>query len=250
MKRAPFSSDPMMTRDNSETATPRRIRFSAQAKCDWGLWWRWVMANAIGEVIGLGAVAAVGVSLVLTLATTRGVTARLVMAGVMILAGTFEGVVIGVAQWWVLRRSLRQLNWRAWMLATVIGAFVAWTLGMIPSTLIGATEAAATPPPEISHALRYALAALMGAVLGPLLGLPQWWVLRRYVPQAAWWVLANTAAWAVGMPVVFVGASLLRPGGFSMSLVVIAIAALASTGAVVGAIHGTVLVWLLRSRQL
>jgi len=42
----------------------------------------------------------------------------------------------------------------------------------------------------------------MGAVLGMILGAPQWRVLRRYASGASLWVWANAAAWAVGMPVV------------------------------------------------
>jgi hypothetical protein len=58
------------------------------------------------------------------------------------------------------------------------------------------------PAPEISDTLVYLLAAAMGLVLGPVLGVPQWWVLRRHVAHAWWWIPANAAAWALGMPVI------------------------------------------------
>lgn len=92
----------------------------------------------------------------------------------------------------------------------------------------------------------YGLAALMGLALGPILGLPQWWVLRRHVERASWWVPANALAWACGMVVVFIGAGTVPAEGVSLSLIVILIATLAAAGAVVGAIHGLALMWLLK----
>ena len=236
----------------SETMAQQSGHHGAQARWDWNLWFRWVLANAIGEVVGLGTAAVVGVGLAWTIETTMGAFAGLAMAGVMILVGTLEGIVVGMAQWLVLRHPIQNMSWRVWVLATAIGAFVAWTLGMIPSTLMATNTAAAAaaPPPEMSDVVMYGLAALMGAVLGPILGLPQWLVLRRHVQKAGWWVLANAAAWALGMPVAFVGASSVPPGGFGLGIVVIGIVTGASAGAVVGAVHGLALVWLLQPHHV
>jgi hypothetical protein len=168
------------------------------AHWDWSLWSRWVLANGLGELVGLGAAAVVGVALAKTFEAQMGSFAGLAGAGVMITLGTFEGV---------LRRPLPALGWRSWVLASAAGAFAAWTLGMIPSTLIDfGAEAGAAPPTEMSDALMYGLAAAMGAILGPILGVPQWLALRRHVRRAIWWIPANAGAWALGMPIVFVGA--------------------------------------------
>lgn len=215
------------------------------ARWDWHLRRRWVFANTLGEVAGLGAAAVVGVGLARAIEAAMGAFAGLALAGVMILVGTLEGAVVGIAQWLVLRRPIRNISGRAWVLATAIGAFVAWTLGMIPSTLMSAGADAAAPPVEMSDTVMYGLAALMGFALGPILGFPQWLVLRRHVRKAGWWVLANAAAWAVGMPVVFVGAGSVPPGGFG--LIAVGIATGACAGTVVGAVHGLALVWLLQS---
>ena len=60
-------------------------------------------------------------------------------------------------------------------------------------------------PPEIAEWMVYLLAASMGLVFGPILGAPQWWVLRRWVDKAIWWIPANAVAWAGGMVAIFVG---------------------------------------------
>jgi hypothetical protein len=89
----------------------------------------------------------------------------------------------------------------------------------------------------------YSLAAAMGVVLGPILGVPQWLALRQHARRAIWWIPANAAAWALGMPVVFVGAGSAPPGGL-LGLVATALLTAMVAGGVVGAVHGLALIWL------
>ena len=96
----------------------------------------------------------------------------------------------------------------------------------------------------------YALAAMMGFVLGPILGVPQWLVLRHHVPKAGWWVLANALAWMVGMVIVFIGTSFIPPEGMSLNVAFVLLLFLFVAGAAVGAIHGLALIWLLHLRSL
>jgi hypothetical protein len=219
---------------------------SQPAHWNWRLWLRWVADNAAGEAFGLGLAGALGAGLVLWIEARMGASATLAAAAIMIMAGTIEGIIVGVAQWLVLRRPFPRLRWQAWLLASAVGACVAWALGMIPSTLISLTaDSAAASPPDVSDALMYSLAAAMGAVLGPILGVPQWLALRQHAQRAIWWVPANAAAWALGMPVVFIGAGSAPPGGL-FGLVVTALLTAMVAGGVVGAIHGLALIWLIR----
>jgi hypothetical protein len=86
----------------------------------------------------------------------------------------------------------------------------------------------------------------MGLVLGPVLGVPQWLALRGHVVRAGWWVPANSAAWALGMPVVFAVAGSVPPGLPRAALIAVILGTLFAAGAVVGAVHGAVLVRLTR----
>jgi hypothetical protein len=166
----------------------------------------------------------------------------------MVLCGTLlEGVLVGAAQWLVLRGALRGISWQAWITATAAGAGAAWVLGVIPSVLMSQGQGGA-PQPEMSDAAQLWLAALMGLLLGPILAVPQWLVLRRHLARAALWVPANAAAWSLGMVVVFAGMSRISFGGFALGVVLGVAASLAVAGAVVGAVHGAALVWLLRRR--
>lgn len=191
-----------------------------------------------------------GTGLIVSIGEDTGVLGALTVAGVAILAGTLlEGAVVGTAQWLVLRRPLPEMRWRVWVLATAAGAFLAWALGMIPSTILSlGTDGEQSAPEEPGAAVVYGLAFLMGLVLGPVLGFAQWLVLRRYVEWAVLWMPANALAWAFVMVVVFVGATTVPAGGIGPGIILL-IATLACAGTVIGAIHGLALVWLLRPRR-
>jgi hypothetical protein len=208
-----------------------------------------VEATALGELLSLGLVAAIAGGLVWYFGEPRTSLAVLLFTALMILLGACEGLILGFAQWLAVHPFLRGLKRREWMKATTLGAVIAWGLGMIPSTLIALQETTiATPPAQISDVVKYSMAALMGLTLGLVLGVPQWLVLRRYVGHAGWWIVANAAAWAVGMPIVFVGAGSVPQGTSGLLMVLLMMLTLLVAGAVVGAIHGLALIWLLRDK--
>jgi len=163
----------------------------------------------------------------------------------MTASGFLEGLVVGLCQWGVLRRVFVRVSRRSWLAATLVGVLVAWFLGSLPATLMDmgadATQPAAQEP---ATWVVMVLAGLMGLVLGLILALPQWWILRRIVDRAWAWFPANGAAWALGMLLVFAAVDLAYRVGTGWGAAVVMGLALALTGAVVGAVHGVGLVWL------
>jgi hypothetical protein len=213
----------------------------------WQLWWRWVLANAVSEAIGLTVTAVVAIAATLTL-ESKGTPrfASLAVAALIILAGTFEGLVVGLTQWLVLRQALANLSGKLWVKATALSASIAWTLGMAPSTIMSFTETATTDVQvQPSDSVIYGLSALMGLVLGLIFGAAQFLVLRRHLPRAGWWAPANSLAWAIAMPIIFVGAGLVPEGGVGWLALLIGLTTGAVAGAVVGIINGLFLTWLL-----
>jgi hypothetical protein len=214
------------------------------------LWGQWIVANSIGELLGLGLVAAIGGGLVWRFGEPAEALGVLLLTAALLLLGACEGVIVGVAQWLALRHFVPLLKAGVWIRATATGAFIAWALGLIPSTLMNLREAAgAAPPVEMSDATMFMLAVAMGLGLGAILGLPQWLALRRRLSRAGWWVMANAVAWAVGMPVIFSGAGSVPQGMAVGSLILFIALTLAVAGAIVGAIHGFALVWLLNQPE-
>jgi hypothetical protein len=218
------------------------------------VWRRWVVANAWAELVGLGASGAVAF-LVLrgSPATTGAVVAGAL--GVVLVAGVTEGGIVGWAQHRVLRAARPELPAHRWIIATVVGALAAWLLGMTPATIVElvgvAEDATQTSSIEPGLALQLGLAVILGLVTGPILGGPQAWVLRGHVERAWRWVPANAVAWAAGMPLVFLVAGGLPPSWPVTAIIGAVAATLLLVGAVVGAVHGLVLVRMLADpRQL
>jgi hypothetical protein len=204
----------------------------------------WIGANAAAEAIGLGTTLLIAWRLAPALDRLSGV-ASTIAAGVLAIGfGTLlEGVVVGVAQESVLRQRLR-LRRGSWTMATAGGAALAWVLGMIPSTVMALTSAGSgsQPPAEPSAAVQMLLAAGLGLVAGPILGIAQWTVLRRFVAHAGRWLWANALAWAVGMPLIFAGMDAV-PWAAHPAVVALSVYGICATvGATVGAIHGRILV--------
>lgn len=206
---------------------------------------RWVTANAVGELIGLGAVAAAGYGLARTFGEGKSTVAIVAMALAFVLLGGVEGYIVGLSQQRVLERYLPQAT--GWTRATIIGAMVAWVLGMLPSTMMSlvSTTAAGAPAP-MSMPVRSALAALLGALAGPLLAFFQWRCLRTKIARGSlWWLPANSLAWAGAMPIIFAAAHAAAAATSPALATVIVGIGLAGAGAAAGLVHGCALIPLL-----
>lgn len=114
------------------------------------------------------------------------------------------GVGAGVLQWPILYRRIPQA-WR-WAVATAL----AWVAGALLLRF--------TVPEDLER-------LLAGFVIGPVVGLGQWLILRREVRWAGWWVVTSVVAWTTGIVLV--------PGALS-------------TGSLSGAITGLTLMLLFR----
>lgn len=212
----------------------------------WHLWSRWINANAFAELIGLGITFALGFWIFGVVRNIQGIIGVLSLLFMMLFAGLFEGLVVGLAQWRAMRFGFPRVRGRAWVTATIVGALAAWALGMLPSTMMSVfitpqTISIAEPP----GLMMLPFASIMGLLLGSILALPQWRVLRRTVSQAWIWVPANGLAWALCMPVLMTGidwacaeVDLGRAvGGMALSLLAV--------GTLAGLIHGLALVKLM-----
>jgi hypothetical protein len=212
------------------------------------LWLRWVAANAVGEMLGLGLTFAVGVLAMSRLGDQAGVAAILLSFAIAVGSGVIEATLVGLAQWWAMRPWFPAITRRAWWQATLVGALIAYVLGYLPSTLmsLGEQAAEAAPMAEPPQWVVLLLAAGMGAVGGAVLSFAQWLAMRRTVERAGWWIPANMLAWLCGMPIIFWGIDAAQKGQPIFEAVLLLAAVLFVTGAVVGAIHGAFLVRLAR----
>ena len=138
--------------------------------------------------------------------------------------GVIIGSALGIAQGLVVRRRFAPIGW--WVLLSIVGFGVG--KGLPDAANAG-----------LSGVVGY---GLTGAVIGLSVGIAQWFVLQRRVPQPAWWVPANVVAWALGWAII--GSAEAAIGWPSLQVYVVG----AIGAAVAGLITGLTLVSLSRSR--
>ncbi len=150
---------------------------------DWPLWGKWLLANLGGWLAGwlatwpLNLFLAIGTGL----AYGQGWNMAIVTRVEFILSLAVVGAVVGLLQWLVLRERVAIPRGR-WVLVTAGG----WVIPLLPGFLSGG---------EAGLGLGFAISAVVGLSTGAIVGLLQWLVLRRHLPQAGWWIGANAIGW-------------------------------------------------------
>jgi len=211
------------------------------------LWLRWVAANGLGEMFGLGLTFAVGALVISSLGDQGSVSAILLAFLVAVASGAIEATFVGLAQWWAMHPWFPVIGRASWWFATLVGALMAYIMGYMPSTLMSLGEQASqaqAPMAEPAQWLVLLLAAVLGAVGGAVLSFAQWLTMRHKISHASLWIPANMLAWMVGMPIIFWGIDASQKlSGLAWEVLFLA-GVLLLTGLVVGAIHGAFLVRL------
>lgn len=222
------------------------------SKASRALWLRWVAANALGEMFGLGLTLAVGGVILSSLGNQQSVLVILISFLVAVASGVIEATLVGLSQWWAMHPWFLMITRDSWWLATLIGALVAYVMGYLPSTLMSLGEQASqtqAPTAEPAQWLVLLLAAGLGAVGGAVLSFAQWLAMRHKVRGASIWIPANMLAWLVGMPLIFWGIDAAQKLGGLVWLILFMAGVLLLTGTVVGAIHGAFLLRLAKFEQ-
>ena len=213
------------------------------------LWLRWTTANALSELVGLGATFAT-IGLLVSKIDTQHITGILLSFIIAVLSGAIEATIVSLAQWWAMHLWFPMIGRFAWWRATLIGALIGYVLGYLPSTLMSmgqaTTQTTQVEPPQWVTLL---LAAGLGALAGAVLSFAQWLVLRGKVKRAGLWIPANMLAWAFGMPVIFLGMDLAFKMTEVWQSVLVVGGALLLAGIIVGAIHGRFLVVLAGEKE-
>ena len=193
------------------------ISESKVAQNEFGMWLEWTLSTAFGMLlVFLQSIVFVN-NMDLSLAR--------------IIVPLFAGFLVGLAQWFVLRKYVNGVSDWIW------AAGASWAVGYALGLLI------------INGLTGTGLDAFIGYILfGAIVGLVQWPVLRREIPNVWIWVLANVIGWTTGFFLSQASLDLFFNGP--------AIAPVASTaviagvsGLVAGAITGVALVLIVRQPE-
>jgi hypothetical protein len=180
----------------------------------------WIAPCICGEALGISVVAA----------TYAAVERNLLQPADLwiLIAGSWEGLCLGVAQASVLSRM--KISPKRWTILTILAAVAGYGLSL-------AGGAGGQRPPggyEPPLALLSALGAAMGIAMGALMGALQWIAARGQI-SAKRWIVANALGWLPAMAIIVVAATSVG-GDWPLSLIALVGA---GAGAVAGAFVGT-----------
>ena len=181
---------------------------------EFGLWLGWTCATALGMLLGYLPIAAVIGDLDLGIAR--------------VIVPILAGLLMGLAQWLVLRDYVTQS--RDWILYHAGGWVVGYSLGLF----------------VVQALSKIPFGALFGFLLfGAIIAIFQWPILRREIPHILPWVLANMIGWMLGALV----SQLVAGALFSRTpatLIVSTIVTVGITGLIAGGITAVALIWIVR----
>lgn len=154
----------------------------------WAFWTKWMLANIAGAVIFV--VAMIPLNLLMSLIVPMGepsapptqpdqISLMLYMAA----STGMLGAALGVTQWWVLRGVLRGVGW--WVPATILGYVLA-------------SGARFVVPCELNPTV---CGSGMLGTMGLAVGVCQWFVLRKHVQHAGWWIVITLGGWLLAFVV-------------------------------------------------
>ncbi len=202
-------------------------RIDQPTRPGWRFWLLWMLATAAGAAAGM--VFSAPLQLILEAAVGNQVpppwTATQTVLIVLLKGGEggMMGLGMGLGQWWVFRRHLKQMG--GWIAATGLALFLQdafrWSLPYD------------TPPSQVL--------VITTLSFGLFLGLCQWFVLRRHVTHAGWWIAVSIAGWVAAFAVGSAG----DLAQFSIESI-LGMVFLALSMLVPFAVAGGGMVWLLR----
>jgi hypothetical protein len=182
-----------------------------------GLWLGWMLATAVGLILGYLPSALFVNQLDLGLAR--------------IIVPLLAGVLIGVSQWLVLRNYVTDCS--DWVLHLAGSWVLGYTLGLLIVDLLAGTF----------------LGVMISYVLfGVIIALFQWPVLHREIPRIWIWILANVVGWGMGAFLSQLAIAAIF-GSSPGSLVALTVVNMAVTGLVAGLITGVALVMIVREPE-
>lgn len=139
------------------------LRINARSIKRKRLWIAWAIATTLGGLIGL--------------------IAGFWFLGPLALVGA--GLGLGIAQWLVLR-GLFEAPFQ-WLLLTTAGGVLSAFIAFASLDWLDSTTGLAVGT------------VIVGAVIGTLLNVPQWLVLRGPFTRAGWWIAVGAAAGAISV---------------------------------------------------
>jgi len=209
-------------------------------------WRKWIINYSFGELIGIGIAASIGRFLFFTFPENSTVSQSALTVIILVVAGVAEGFILGYIQWKSLSKFVPDFTPGLWIFVTTFSALAGWLFILPPGVMFIAFLSKIS---LISTYSSYLYTMLVGALFGGLIGIPQFFIIRKHFKNAAVWIVSNTIGWMFSFLIVYSALLLFH---YTSSLVenflLIALACILS-GLVQGLVTGTSLHFLMSIRK-
>jgi hypothetical protein len=198
----PRPAPPPRPRAASPPAVDRRARTAPPRLA--ALWLGWLLVSVVGWAVGWALGRPLGEAVSWPIGREMGIFAAEMAGGAT--AWAVLGLVLGLGQWLVLRRTIRSAGW--WVLASVVGwavvGAVKWSQGPLFDEIlfgvIGLFDEIGLW--RLGPLIGIGIGVVLDGLSGLVVGVAQYLVLQHQVRRAGRWVLINVLAWASGAAVI------------------------------------------------
>lgn len=217
------------------------------AKSERPFWRKWILNYSLGELIGISIAAFIGRFLFFTFPETSTLSQSALTVIILITAGIAEGFILGYIQWKSLSRIVPGFSPMLWIFVTTFSALAGWLFILPPGVMFIAFLSKIS---LISTYSSYVYTLIVGAAFGGLIGVPQFFIMRKYFKNAAVWIVSNTLGWMLSFLIVYSALLLFHlTTSLIQNFLLIALACILS-GLVQGFVTGTSLHFLMSIRRV
>jgi hypothetical protein len=202
-------------------------------------WFRWILNYSFGELLGIGAAAIIARFLFMEYSQLNRSQSPTFTALILVIAGLSEGLIIGYVQWKSLSRFVIGFKPVLWITITALTSVMGWVLILPPAVVIVFLIAKLSLLNSYTSIL-YSL--LAGAAFGGMIGMSQFFIIRKYFNNAIIWILANAIGWGFSFIILYLALSFFS-GAFVNTLLIILACVL--SGLTQGCVTGTTLHFLM-----
>ncbi len=211
---------------------------------DQKFWYKWMLNYSFGELLAIGIATIIG--RFLFTGTSNTVLTPFTTFVILIIAGTTEGFIIGYIQWKSLSKVLLHFKAIPWIATTTLSAIAGWLLILPPALMLISFLSKFS---LISDYYSILYTALLGMSFGGLIGIPQFFLIKKFYRNALVWILVNVFGWMFSFLIIYLAMSMLvDAASFIYNLALIIIACVLS-GLIQGVVTGTSLHFLMSVKK-
>jgi hypothetical protein len=210
-------------------------------------WFRWILNYSAGELLGIGAAATIGRLLFVEFSKESAAASTFVTFVILLIAGSVEGFVIGFVQWRALSKMITHFKPNPWIILTMASTSVGWILILPPAIMLISFF---TKLSIIDEYYSLVYTAIVGVAFGGLIGITQFFMIRKFYDRAFAWIFASATGWMFSFLIIYSAIALLAgPEAFFYNLSLVVISCMLS-GFVQGIVSGTCLHFFMTVKKI